>query len=105
MPKSPHKQRYEDVFLKQLTEARKQAGLTQAAAASKLSAAGKLSATQSFVSKVEVGERRLDVVDLIDFLQVYAVSPASFVTELCNRLEQPMPGESSQGRRSKRARR
>lgn len=92
MPKKPHKIRYE-IFLTQLREARARAGLTQT------EAAVALSQTQSFISKVEIGDRRLDVVDLIDFLQVYAVSPSEFVNELCNQLDPPKKGEASQPRR------
>lgn len=46
-------------LLKNLTEARKEAGFTQAQLAKKL---GK---PQSFVAKYELGERRLDVVELM----------------------------------------
>jgi transcriptional regulator with XRE-family HTH domain len=46
-----------------LVEQRKKAGLTQAQVASKL---GRY---QSFVATVEAGERRVDVVELIDFAE------------------------------------
>jgi len=37
---------------------------------------------QSFVSKVESGERRLDVIELFDFLRVLKVDPIEFVRPL-----------------------
>lgn len=57
MQKSIHSRDYE-VFLSLLRRTRVEAGLTQVALAEKLGQ------TQSFVSKVERGERRLDVVEL-----------------------------------------
>lgn len=59
-----YSQRYQK-FLKRLRRARKFANLTQAEVAVKL---GK---PQSFVSKCESGERRVDVVELADFAELY----------------------------------
>ncbi len=53
------------LFLTRLREARQAAGLTQA------EAAVKLRRPQSFVSKCESGERRVDVVELVAFAQLY----------------------------------
>jgi transcriptional regulator with XRE-family HTH domain len=80
MPRSTHRQRY-DVFLTQLREARLAAQLTQG------DVAQQLGATQTFVSKCERGERRLDVVDLIDFLRVFKVSSPQFVAALDEKLQ------------------
>lgn len=55
-----------------LREARKLAGLTQAEAAARL---GK---PQSFISKCESGERRLDVIELKAFAQLYGKSLVFF---------------------------
>jgi transcriptional regulator with XRE-family HTH domain len=55
-------------FLEKLRAARKQAGLTQAEVASHL---GK---PQSYVSKCESGERRLDIIEVATFAQLYGVS-------------------------------
>lgn len=74
MPRS-HRQRYE-VFLTQLRAARLRAGITQAELAERLSN------TQTFVSKCERGERRLDVVDLVEFLDALNESPSRFVGDL-----------------------
>jgi transcriptional regulator with XRE-family HTH domain len=57
MEKSIHSQEYAQ-FLQLLRAVREEAGLTQGDVASRLGA------TQSFVSKCERGERRLDVVEL-----------------------------------------
>lgn len=81
MPRPTHRQRYE-IFLAQLREARLCAEITQAEAAKKLAN------TQTFISKCERGERRLDVVDLLDFLDAYGVSSAEFLAELKGRLRQ-----------------
>lgn len=80
MPRSTHRQRY-DVFLTQLREARLAAQLTQG------DVAQQLAATQTFISKCERGERRLDVIDLIDFLEALDTSPEKFVATLYGKLE------------------
>jgi transcriptional regulator with XRE-family HTH domain len=64
---SVHSARYKGL-LKRLREARLQAGLTQGEAAR---AVGR---PQSFVSKCESGERRIDVLELVDFARVYGTS-------------------------------
>jgi transcriptional regulator with XRE-family HTH domain len=52
-------------FLGKLKQARVEAELTQ------VEVAKKLKRPQSFVSKIESGERRVDVVELIDLARVY----------------------------------
>ena len=52
-----------------LVEGRKKAGLTQADVASRL---GK---PQSFVSKTELGERRLDVVEFVEVATAIGLDP------------------------------
>ena len=59
-----------------LIVARQAQGLTQAEVADRL---GK---PQSFVSKYEGGERRLDVVELIEICQNLHISPAAIITKL-----------------------
>jgi transcriptional regulator with XRE-family HTH domain len=56
-----------------LREARVAAGLTQAAAATRL---GK---PQSFISKCESGERRVDIVELLALGKIYGVGLEFFV--------------------------
>lgn len=63
------------LFLDQLVAARKRAGLTQEQLAERLGA------TQSFVSKCERGERRLDIVELREWCRALGVSFATFVAK------------------------
>jgi transcriptional regulator with XRE-family HTH domain len=62
-------------FRELLVEVRKAAGLTQ----SELSQ--RLSRPQSFVSKYERGERRLDVVEFADVARALSVDPVKFLTK------------------------
>lgn len=59
-----------------LVTARQQASLTQEEVASQL---GK---PQSFVSKVEIGERRLDVVEFLELCHALDIDPVSSVEEI-----------------------
>ena len=52
-------------FLEKLKQARLDAGLSQ------VEVAEKLDKPQSYVSKCESGERRVDVVELQDFAEIY----------------------------------
>lgn len=63
-------------FRKTLVEARHNAGLTQVALAKKLGR------PQSFVSKFERGERRLDVIEFLDVARALSLDPVRIVTEL-----------------------
>jgi transcriptional regulator with XRE-family HTH domain len=58
-------------LLRRLREARRQAGLTQ------VQVAKALGRPQSFVTKCELGERRIDPVDLQRFARLYG-KPLSF---------------------------
>jgi ribosome-binding protein aMBF1 (putative translation factor) len=75
MEKSIHSARYA-VFLKVLREARVRAGLTQ----EQLAAA--IREKQTFVSKCERGERRVDVVELRTFCRAFGITLKQFVTVL-----------------------
>jgi len=66
LPKGIHDDRYRRL-IERLTEARKSAGLSQVALAERL---GK---PQQFVSRYEVGERRLDVFEYIDVAQAIGI--------------------------------
>ena len=70
---APTRDREYDSFLKRLAQARHDVGLTQAEVASRLKK------PQSFVSKCETGERRVDVVELKRFGEVYGRSLDWFV--------------------------
>lgn len=52
-------------FLKRLRKARKESGMTQ------IDAASALGKPQSYVSKCENGERRVDIIELSDFAELY----------------------------------
>ena len=60
---------------------RKELNLTQAELASKLSK------PQSFVSKYESGERKIDAVELIDLIQCFGDVPSNFIKQYCSNLE------------------
>lgn len=75
MEKSIHSARYA-VFLKMLKRARQDAGMTQT------DLAREVGETQTFVSKCERGERRIDVVELQTFCRAFNVSLVKFVAAL-----------------------
>jgi transcriptional regulator with XRE-family HTH domain len=79
MAKSLHTPEYER-FRQLLVEAREASGLTQADIASKLGR------PQSFVSKYESGERRLDVVEFVHVCAVLGVDPRLIITDIDARL-------------------
>ncbi|MDV3348830.1 helix-turn-helix transcriptional regulator [Leptothoe sp. LEGE 181152] len=64
MGNSVYSERYK-AFLRRLRAARKEAGLTQE------DVADRLKVHQSYISKCESGERRIDVVELLDFAAIY----------------------------------
>ena len=69
------------LFLSLLKSARKATGITQKEVAKRLGQ------TQSFVSKCERGERRIDIIELIAFCQALGVSFETFTQQLINVLE------------------
>lgn len=69
---SIYSQEYQ-IVISTLRNARLEKGLTQATLAKML---GK---PQSFIAKVENGERRLDVVEFIHFAKLLAVDPAEVI--------------------------
>lgn len=60
-------------FQNALISARQSAGLTQA------DVSAYLNKNQSFVSKYESGERRLDIVELIDISKVLGIDPITII--------------------------
>lgn len=74
MDKSIHLEKYREM-LRLLIAAREHAGVTQA------ELGGRLGETQSFISKCERGERRLDVVELATWCQALGVPLTSVVPE------------------------
>jgi len=80
---SLHSQRYR-MFLERLRAARLAAGLTQVQVASAL---GK---PQSFVSKSENGERRVDALEFADLAALYGVAMESLApTRVTRRIGRP----------------
>ena len=59
-----------------LTEARSNAGLTQ------IDVAGRLGRPQSFVSKYESGERRLDVVEFLEVCTAVQADPGKVLRQV-----------------------
>lgn len=84
------------LFLKQLREARLQAGLSQ------LQLAEALGQRQTFVSKVELGDRRLDVIELRDWVVALGGDTVGFIAGLEERLRRnsrlPLAAASRRGK-------
>lgn len=75
MPRSAFSRKHEH-FRRLLAQARQNAGLTQVALAKKLGR------PQSFVSKFERGERRLDVIEFVEVARALSVDPARIIADL-----------------------
>ena len=75
MTKSIFSARYE-TFRRELIAAREAAGLTQT------QLAAKLSRPQSFVSKYERGERRLDVIEFLEVAKTLGIDPVRFTRKM-----------------------
>jgi transcriptional regulator with XRE-family HTH domain len=73
--KSVHNKKYGS-FLGFLIDARKRAGLTQ------VEVAARLARPQSYVSKYENGERRLDVVEFLEVAQAISFDPIALIRKL-----------------------
>jgi ribosome-binding protein aMBF1 (putative translation factor) len=85
--KSVFSERY-DQFRHLLIEARKAAGFTQAGLAQRLKR------PQSYVSKYERGERRLDVVEFLDVAEAIGVDSLAFLRKLQDSQSGDLPGEA-----------
>jgi len=73
--KSTYTETYK-LFLLKLIEARKAKGITQAGLAEKLKR------PQSFISKIENGERRVDVVEFLELTNALGVNPNDIINAL-----------------------
>ena len=78
MSGSVYSVRYRE-FLKRLKAARIDAGLTQQ------EVAAKLDVPQSYISKCESGERRVDVIELADLAEIYK-KPLQYFAESISRI-------------------
>ena len=74
MPSSVFTQRHQD-FIQFLVETRKAAGVTQ------VQLAERLGRPQSFVSKVERGERRIDVIEFCQIAEALGHDPSKLLKE------------------------
>lgn len=81
MSKSVFTQRY-NRFRQLLIKARQSAGLTQSQLSSKLSR------PQSYVSKYERGERRLDLIEFLEIAEALEVEPETFIKTLLEENEE-----------------
>ena len=77
MSKSVFTSEYE-VFLDVLVKLRKSAGLTQ------WELADRLGKPQSFISKSERGERRLDVIELLTIIEAVGADPCTVMRQIEN---------------------
>lgn len=75
MPNALHAEKY-STFRELLIKQRHAAGLTQAVVAQRLDK------PQSFVSKYEKGERRLDVVEFIEIAKVIGFEPMKLIKKI-----------------------
>ncbi|MCA9071854.1 MAG: helix-turn-helix transcriptional regulator [Planctomycetaceae bacterium] len=72
--------RQQQILLELLRETRHAAGLRQQ------DVAEQIEEPQSFVSKYEIGERRLDILELREICHVLGISLADFAAQLDDRL-------------------
>ncbi|WP_413123455.1 helix-turn-helix domain-containing protein [Burkholderia orbicola] len=73
--KSTHTPQYR-ALLDHLIAARKASGLSQA------DLAARLGRPQSFIAKIEVGERRIDVIEFLELARILQVNPSSILESL-----------------------
>jgi transcriptional regulator with XRE-family HTH domain len=86
--KSVFSERYER-FRQLIIKCRKAKGITQ------VELANMLSRPQSFVSKYERGERRLDVIEFLDVANALGIKPADFLRELADSPSKKLSKRSS----------
>ncbi|HAV4219999.1 helix-turn-helix domain-containing protein [Acinetobacter baumannii] len=75
--RSIHDPRYQDL-IKRLIELRESKNVTQ------VELARRLKKPQSYVSKIEILERRIDVIELIDWLNALDKKTIEFISQLKN---------------------
>lgn len=68
-----------DAFVEMIRDARLEAGLSQ------IDAAAQLGVRQSFISDIERGERRVDVVEFVKFCRAYSIDAGAFFEKLKRR--------------------
>ena len=85
--KSTYSETYRSL-IDRLVRARKAKGVTQS------SLAKSLGRPQSFISKIENGERRLDVVEFIEIAQLIGEDPRDIIDALLSSMCRAAPNES-----------
>ena len=83
MPNPLHEPNYA-TFRAMLTEAREKSGLTQ------VDVAKRLGKPQSYVSKYERGERRLDFVEFVILAEILSIEATHFFSDFMNRRKDKM---------------
>ncbi|CAN7649686.1 helix-turn-helix transcriptional regulator [Pseudorhodoferax sp. LjRoot39] len=93
MSQSTHNPDYQ-TLLAVLKAARKRMGVSQ------VELAERLGNTQTFVSKCERGERRIDAVELVEFSEALGVPPAELLGEYLKQRERGLlpKGKKTKGR-------
>jgi len=76
LSKSLYSKRW-DTLRSILKELRREAGLTQ------MEVARRLGRPQSLVAKIEAGDRKLDICQLIDYVQLLGADPVKVMRRLC----------------------
>ncbi len=71
----------QEQFCKLLVDARKKAGLSQQ------ELAGRLKRPQSFVAKIEVGERRVDVIEFITIASALGMNPSQLIQSIMRKMK------------------
>lgn len=99
MAHSTHHDEYR-LLIALLRDVRKEMGVTQ------IELGQRLDNTQTFVSKVERGERRLDVVEFIEICEAIGASPQEVLARFMvqrQEVDTPRPKKAAAGKRSRPA--
>lgn len=75
MPKSIHQHPY-GAAVRLLIDIRKSKQITQS------ELAARLQKPQSYISKIELSERRVDIIELIDILRALGTAPEEYIEDL-----------------------
>ncbi|HGM5142642.1 helix-turn-helix transcriptional regulator [Stenotrophomonas maltophilia] len=94
MPQSTHNSDYQ-LLLAVLKAARKRAGVSQ------VDLASRLGNTQTFVSKCERGERRIDAVELVEFAEALGIAPQNLLAEYLDLRGGKSSAKAGKGKKSR----
>jgi transcriptional regulator with XRE-family HTH domain len=98
VPRSPDKDAYR-LFRTMLIELRREKGVTQKALAALLGV------PQSFVSKCELGERRVDLLETFEICRALHTDPVAFVRQLIKAIEAEGAQSIASSRKGRHSRR